>query len=390
MTYCLNPHCPNPPNPEGTKFCLSCGAKLTLRSRYRAVELIGQGGMGRTFLGIDEDRLNAPCAIKQFFPAIQATTALAKATELFKREAEQLLQLGEHPQIPSLYAYFEQDKRWYLVQEFIDGVNLLEELKQQGAFDEAKMRALLGDVLPILQFIHQQKVVHRDIKPENILRRRRDGKLVLVDFGVAKQGSGTQLAQSGTRAGTQGYAPMEQLRGGQAFPASDLYSLGVTCVQLLTGKMPEDLYDSMQAQWVWKAQLYKQGRAVSAQFAAVLDKMLQELVRDRFSSATEVLHALADGAIAPQTPSTAPGPNPPAPPPAQPTPKTVAQPGSFDAIAADLAEIKSQFTPGNAPPPAKPQSGKTATPSQAKSSGFDALEAELESLKSEYGESNSE
>ena len=187
-----------------------------------------------------EDRLQAKCAIKLFFPQSQQPGAVSKATELFNREAQQLLQLGEHPQIPTLYAYLEQEKRLYLVQEFIDGVNLLQELQQQGAFSEAKIWELLRQLLPVLQFIHEHGVIHRDIKPENILRRqlRRhpsataanprqlSGTLVLVDFGVAKQGSQSELAQSGTITGTQGYAPLEQIWRGQAYPASDLYSLG--------------------------------------------------------------------------------------------------------------------------------------------------------------------
>lgn len=250
MTYCLNPNCPNPKNPDTNKFCIACGSKLKLRERYRALRPIGEGGFGRTFLAVDEDRLNATCVIKQFMPQFQGTEALQKATELFNREAVQLFELGEHPQIPSLYAYFEQDRRLYLVQEFIDGQNLLQEL-QKGAFSEQQIRELLLDLLPVLQFIHSRGVIHRDIKPENILRRQKDGKLVLVDFGVAKQNSSSNVAKTGTKTGTQGYAPMEQLRGGQAYPASDLYSLGVTCIVLLTRKMPDELYNPVDGKWVW-------------------------------------------------------------------------------------------------------------------------------------------
>ena len=196
MSYCLTPNCPNPQNPEGTKFCLSCGSKLLLKERYRAIRPIGEGGFGRTFLAVDEDRLNARCVIKQFLPQFQGTTAIQKATELFSREAVRLDELGEHPQIPALLAYFEQDKRLYLIQEFIDGPNLLQVLQQQGAFSEQQIRALLLDLLPVVQFIHEHQVIHRDIKPDNILRRNKDGKLVIVDFGVATQGTGTALAQT--------------------------------------------------------------------------------------------------------------------------------------------------------------------------------------------------
>ncbi len=390
MTYCLNPNCPNPQNPDATKFCLACGAKLLLRERYRALRPIGEGGFGRTFFAVDEDRLNAACVIKQFLPQFQGTTALQKATELFKREAVQLFELGEHPQIPSLYAYFEQDKRLYLVQEFVDGQNLLQEL-QQGAFSEQQIRELLLDLLPVLQFIHERGVIHRDIKPENILRRKKDGKLVLVDFGVAKQGSGSNLAKTGTRTGTQGYAPMEQLRGGQAYPASDLYSLGVTCIVLLTRKMPDELYDPVEGEWVWRSQLAKQGRSVGDSLGKVLDKMLPDLVRDRYQSAAEVLrdlNAAMPQAIAPPPPVNVPvnAPvNPPQiqPPPAKkPAPPTTAQPGKLDIITAELESVKSEVSQVQ---PAKP-AAKNPPPPANKPAGYDPILAELESLKTEYGE----
>jgi serine/threonine protein kinase len=386
MTYCLNPYCPTPANPENTKFCLTCGAKLTLRDRYRAVQSLGQGGMGRTFFAVDEDRLNAPCVIKQFLPQITGTPALEKATELFQREAVQLLHLGEHPQIPSLYAYFEQDKRWYLVQELIDGPDLLAELKQQGPFTESQLISLLLDLLPILQFIHENEVIHRDIKPENILRRRKDQKLVLVDFGVAKQGSATALAQMGTRAGTHGYAPLEQIRGGQAYPASDLYSLGVTCIQLLTATMPENLYDTLNARWIWKEILVQQGKKPSPILGAVLDKMLQELVRDRYQSATEVLQALETGSTAPKALQPIP-PLPLKPASASPPPSPPIQPVKFDPVSLDLQAIKTHFSqgqPGPSAPAVSPDPKLKSTPPNP-SGKFDPIAAELEALRSEFG-----
>jgi serine/threonine protein kinase len=125
--------------------------------------------------------MNAACVVKQFSPSPQIQSdaeSLRKATALFNQEAVRLLYLGEHPQIPGLLAHFDEDKRLYLVQEYIDGQNLLEELVQQGVFNEQKIRVLLGDLLPVLKFIHSEGVIHRDIKPENIMRRRKDGKLV--------------------------------------------------------------------------------------------------------------------------------------------------------------------------------------------------------------------
>jgi len=141
MSHCLV--CTQPENPDVT-FCQSCGTKLLLRERYRAVLQIGQGGFGKTFLAVDQDLPNKPaCAIKQFSPQIQGASGLQKATELFEQEAVQLNILGKHPQIPELLAHFEQDGRLYLVQEYVKGQNLAEELAQDGAFNEVKIRELL-------------------------------------------------------------------------------------------------------------------------------------------------------------------------------------------------------------------------------------------------------
>ena len=126
MSYCLNSGCQKPLNLHGTNFCQSCGTKLVplLRNRYRVIRPLGSGGFGRTFLAEDEDKLNEPCVVKQLVPQVQGTSALQKATQLFKEEARRLQQLGEHPQIPTLYAYFEQDNYLYLVQQLIRGQTL--------------------------------------------------------------------------------------------------------------------------------------------------------------------------------------------------------------------------------------------------------------------------
>jgi formylglycine-generating enzyme required for sulfatase activity len=270
-----------------------------LRGRYCIISALGQGGFGKTYLAEDEDRRKAICVIKQFSPspAIQSSVpALQKAIELFHQEAERLLHLEDHPQIPTLFAYFEQDTYLYLVQQFIKGQTLIEELEEKGTFSEAKIRELLNDLLPILQYVHNRPVIHRDIKPENIIRRQSDGKLILIDFGVAKQMSGTSLSQQGTLLGTPGYAPMEQAMRGVAYPASDLYSLAVTCIRLMTSIFPgldgsDELYDPLEACWLWREKLPR-GTTVSAQLGEVLDKLLKDYVKERYQSATEVLEAL--------------------------------------------------------------------------------------------------
>lgn len=294
MLYCLNPECKQPVNAAGASHCVACGSRLTalLRGRYRILRQLGRGGFGKTFLAVDEDRLQARCVIKQFSPQGKGTDALEKAVQLFEQEAIRLDELGEHPQIPTLLAYFEHEQRLYLVQQFVEGKTLLEELAAQGAFDETKIREVLTGVLPILRFVHERHVIHRDITPANIIRRSGDNKLVLIDFGVAKVLTANTFGLPGTKIGTEGYAPIEQLRNGKAYPASDLYSLGVTCLYLLTSTKPEDLYDPLRGRWQWRERLADRQAALSDGVGAVLDVMVRDLVAERFPSALAAMQAL--------------------------------------------------------------------------------------------------
>lgn len=292
MSYCLNPNCQQPHNLDQDHFCRNCGSKLLLKERYRAIQPLGEGGFGRTFLAVDEHRLNDPCVIKQFLLSPRDNP---KEAALFNQEAVRLYELGNHPQIPDLLAHFEQDNRLYLVQEFIDGLTLLDELEQQGPFDETQIREVLAGLLPVLKFIHEQGVIHRDIKPENIIRRRDDGKLVLIDFGISKQFTGDILTRVGTIVGTPGYAPLEQLRG-QACPASDLYSLGVTCISLMTDFLPNEsgiheAYDAFNGIWDWR-EILPIDTYISGELEDILDNLLQEVLRERYQSAEEVMQDL--------------------------------------------------------------------------------------------------
>ncbi|MGQ4648196.1 protein kinase domain-containing protein [Lyngbya aestuarii] len=295
MSYCLNSNCPKPQNPEESKFCLACGTELLLKNRYRALKPRGLGGCSRTFKALDQERKH-PCAIKLFLLSPEQDQ---EATELFKQEALQLYELGKHEQIPEFYAHFEQNHRLYLVQEFIDGLNLREEIEQQGTKSESQIREMLVDLLPVLQFIHQQGVIHRDIKPANIMRRRSDGKFVLIDFGVAKRITATVLLGKETMIGTLGYAPAEQLESGNAYPNSDLYALGATCIHLLTGKHPFELYNPIKGCINWRENL-PQKQKISPKLGKILDKLIQPFTKDRYQSANQVLEDLNQPEIAPK------------------------------------------------------------------------------------------
>ena len=294
MTYCLNPDCQQPANSTTVKRCACCGEPLEprLRDRYRILRNIGQGGFGKTFLAIDEDRLNARCVIKQFSPQVKGTQGREKAVRLFEQEALRLHELGERSSIPTLLAYFEHRQRLYLVQQFVEGDTLLQELGQQGVFSEQKIREVLAGVLPILKFIHDRNVIHRDITPSNIVRCHLNHKLVLIDFGVAKLLNATTFGLAGTKIGTEGYAPIEQLRNGKAYPASDLYSLGVTCIYLLTQTRPDQLYDPQRGRWLWREVLAERGVILSPGIGQILDHMVKDLLAERYQSAAEVMRDL--------------------------------------------------------------------------------------------------
>jgi WD40 repeat protein/tRNA A-37 threonylcarbamoyl transferase component Bud32 len=298
MSYCLNPDCLEPgrqrsPHPEQAKFCSNCGAKLLLSDRYRAQRPIGQGGFGRTFLAIDEHKPSKPyCVIKQSFIQSQKGDELDQAVALFRQEAMRLEELGQHPQIPALLAHFEQDRRQYLIQEFIDGQNLLQQLRRSSAFDEHQIRQLLNHLLPVLHFIHTHQVIHRDIKPENIICRRLDDQLVLVDFGAAKFATPSNLMQIGTKIGSRGYTAPEQASGRATF-TSDLYSLGVTCIQLLTEKPPTAMLQRKPPGWTWRSYLK---HPISESLGQILDKLIQFEIQDRYRSAEAVLDDLTNSA----------------------------------------------------------------------------------------------
>ena len=292
MCYCLNPDCDRPDSPGPGEFCQHCGTRLLLAGRYQALACLGAGGFGRTLRARDRHKPSHPlCAIKQFAP--QDQTGARKAAQLFHQEAVRLEELGSHPQIPTRYAHGAQEARQYNVPELIDGPDLATELQAQGPWPEAAVRALLADLLPVLHFIHQGQVIHRDIKPANIIRRRQDQALVLVDFGAAKYATHSALSTPGTAIGSAGYAAPEQ-QFGQATFASDLYSLAVTCLHLLTGLEPLALYCVDEACWAWRD---RSPTPVSDALAQVLDRLLERAVGRRYPSAAAVLQALTPTAL---------------------------------------------------------------------------------------------
>ncbi|WP_019503363.1 protein kinase [Pleurocapsa sp. PCC 7319] len=208
-----------------------------LDRRYRMIEVLGEGGFGKTFLAQDTKRPGNPiCVVKQLKTNFSTPEVFAKAQELFNREAEILENLGKHPNIPTLLAYFAENERFYLVQEYISGHTLNTELISEQPLPEAKVTEIMQLLLLILQFVHSKNVIHRDIKPENIILREEDNQLILIDFGAVKKVTATPQQQ--TIIGTPQYIPEEQLRGQPTF-SSDLYAVGIIALQALTGITPD-------------------------------------------------------------------------------------------------------------------------------------------------------
>ena len=303
MICCLNPDCPNPLNSDRNKICETCGTPLVLllRNRFQVIRVLSdEGGFGRTYLAEDVDKLNELCVIKQLAPKLPGNWALKKAMELFQKEAQRLQQLGEHTQIPTLLAYFEQDNYLYLVQQFIDGQNLAKELqlRRKGAgknsrfYSELEVKQILLDLLPVLKFIHERGVIHRDIKPQNIIRRKKDRKLTLIDFGSSKQLSARVQTKAGTSIGSHGYCPIEQIRDGVAYPASDLFSLGATCFHLLSGTSPFKLWTENGYSWANNWREYLSYPLEDIRLEKVLDKLLKKDIQQRYASADQALNDL--------------------------------------------------------------------------------------------------
>ena len=278
-----------------TKPEISSGTLID--NRYTIQKLLGQGGLGRTYLAFDTRRFNEPCVLKEFAPIGTGESGLEKCRDLFKKEAKILHQL-QHPQIPKFLACFEGDGRLFLVQEYIDGQTyseLLQKLQKQGRnFSQDEVRNWLKNLLLILEYIHQHNIIHRDISPDNVMLPDNKNLPMLIDFGVGKQIVGelndtinsdrATFVGKISLVGKVGYAPREQISLGLCSPSSDLYALGVTAVVLLTGRDPSLLMDQYSLEWKWRLYSY-----VSDAFAQVLDKMLADTPKKRYQTAKEVL-----------------------------------------------------------------------------------------------------
>lgn len=267
----------------------------TLVGRYQIIRYLGGGGFGETFVACDTQLPGLPqCVVKKLKPQANDPVTLETARRLFDTEAQVLYKLGNHDRIPQLLAYFEEDAQFYLVQEFIIGHDLSEELTPGKTLSQDQVILLLQEILEILEFVHQQQVIHRDVNPRNLLRRQQDNKLILIDFGAVKQ-IATQVitpegqTKSTVAIGTPGYIPGEQAHGTPKY-SSDIYAVGIIAIQALTGLSPEQIEKDADTNEI----IWHNHTKVSPEFAQFIDKMVCYDFRQRYSSATSTLQALKE------------------------------------------------------------------------------------------------
>ncbi|MEA5576605.1 tetratricopeptide repeat protein [Anabaena sp. UHCC 0451] len=267
----------------------------TLVGRYQIISHLGGGGFGETYVASDTHLPGSPqCVVKKLKPQSSNVATLEIARRLFDTEAQVLYKLGNHDRIPQLLAYFEEDAEFYLVQEFIPSHDLSQELSPGKTLSQEEVISLLAEILEILDFVHQQKVIHRDVNPRNILRREQDSKLILIDFGAVKEITTQMITPTGqTQAtvaiGTPGYIPGEQAQGTPKL-SSDVYALGIIAIQAITGLSPHQLDKDVDTNEI----IWRNHTTVTPEFAEFLDKMVCYDFRQRYASADVALKALQE------------------------------------------------------------------------------------------------
>ena len=275
-----------------------------LNQRYQILRSLGKGGFGETYLVEDTQMPSRrKCVLKRLEPATNDPQTYELVRDRFAREAAILERLGEgSDRVPKLYGYFSENdpegERFYLVQEYVPGNTLTQKTLAEGLASEAEAKSILIGLLSVLEYVHGQKIIHRDIKPDNIILREYDRAPVLIDFGAVKEVMGTTMTATGTPIssiviGTPGFMPAEQAAGRPLF-SSDLYSLALSIVYLLTGKIPQEFSsDPQTGEILWQ----EHASRIHPSFAAVLDKMARSHPRDRYPSARAALDALRASGI---------------------------------------------------------------------------------------------
>lgn len=265
--------------------------------RYKISKQLARGGFGNTFLAFDTHKPGNPkCLVKHLKPIVNDPRVLKQAKRLFEQEATILETLGVHDQIPKFFDHFEENQEFYLVQDYIEGHDLTQELPPVcDVLSELEVIILLQEILEVLTFVHQKNVIHRDIKPSNI-RRRIDGKIVLIDFGAVKQITTPFINTQGETIftipiGTPGYMPSEQANGQPQF-SSDIYATGIIGIQALTGIAPSRYGNKFPIDLVTGEIIWRDQAKVSVQLANIIDTMVRYDFRQRYQTAESALQSL--------------------------------------------------------------------------------------------------
>src|SRR2546421_5582221 len=245
-------------NQSQAVYCRSCGhslqavkptiyhsatgqllANILLKQRYRIIAPVGKGGMGAVYRAEDTQLGNRQIALKEMSQSSLNPQEQKDAADAFRQEAIILARL-QHPNLPSIFDHFEENKRWYLVMSFIEGETLEDYLNgiQDAKLPLDKAVQIGRQLCTVLGYLHNQQpaIIFRDLKPANIMRTS-DGHIYLIDFGIARHFKPGQ-AKDTAYIGSPGYAPPEQYGKAQTTPRSDIYSLGATLHQLLSGHDP--------------------------------------------------------------------------------------------------------------------------------------------------------
>jgi serine/threonine protein kinase len=273
MSVCINPNCANPNNQDTMLFCQSCGSELLLEERYRTIRQLGKGGFSITYEIRD-------CKVNNLKVLKVLSNNHPKYIELFQRES-QILSCLDHPGIPKVepdayftfYPHQSNTPLYCLVMQKIEGLDLKEYIQHRGRpISEKRALEWLLQLINILQEVHNRNFFHRDIKPSNIMLQA-DGQLVLIDFGSAREITATYMWKQSegevTGVMSSGYTPIEQMNG-QALPQSDFFALGRTFIFLLTGKQPNEFYDSTIDNLNWRSFVPQ----ISTTFADFLDYLM--------------------------------------------------------------------------------------------------------------------
>jgi serine/threonine protein kinase len=310
LSFCLNPDCFNPVNEAQNRFCVLCGSPTNINGetypffsgKYQIQAFLKQNAVSREYKAIAPGLSSQSYLIKKIALTSHHPEKLNQYHQAFNQESPQLLQLN-HPNLAKIHDSFSyknhQIPSLYLVQDWIEGKDLKQVWQSLGNFSTKQIRNILIQILPATQYLHDNNILHLNIKPSTIRLETKTGKLILTGLTGIKSVAFNTLPT--------GYASIENVMG-FACPASDLYSLGVTCIRLITGGFLDydpwgniqcdPLYDAWQGRWKWREYLAQQKVKIDDDLGSIFDKLLQPFAEHRYQTVAQILMVLQPKNIA--------------------------------------------------------------------------------------------